>query len=68
MFLKEIFEKVNFEKVSRQEQKHEKLPIMQSVKVSITSAAVKKFCWFFIDFWRKCGLTFHLNSLLASLA
>ena len=34
VFLKEFFEKVNFEKVSRQQQKHEKLPSMQKVKVS----------------------------------
>ena len=33
VFLKEFFEKVNFEKVSRQQQKHEKLPIMQIFNV-----------------------------------
>ena len=33
MFLKQFFEKVNFEKVSRQ-QKHEKLPSMPRVRVN----------------------------------
>ena len=31
VFLKEFFEKVNFKKISRRHQKHEKLPSMQRV-------------------------------------
>ena len=32
VFLKEFFEKVNFEKVSRRQQKHENFTIMQGIK------------------------------------
>ena len=34
VFLKELFEKVNFEKVSRRQQKHGQLPSMQGVKIN----------------------------------
>ena len=36
VFLKEFFEKVNFEKVSRRQQKPEKLPSMQRVNLSFS--------------------------------
>ena len=59
-YLKEFFQKIDFEKNQQTTKKHAKLPSRQSVKVPTMTAL-----WYHSWLSVKLGLTFHLNHLPA---